>query len=80
MKMERHQPPEFDVSASIWGDDTEVVVTDRPIGNILTETRRLAPGQVQVDLLATEGQRLAPFAAQKAEPLLYPVRRSSRQC
>jgi chain length determinant protein tyrosine kinase EpsG len=50
MKIERHAEPNFDASASIWGADADVVVTDRPIGSILTETRRLAPGQVDTVL------------------------------
>lgn len=47
----RHAEPHFDASASIWGDDAqEAVVTDRPIGSILGETRRLPPAQVQAVL------------------------------
>jgi len=46
----QHEPQNFDASASIWGADADVVVTDRPIGSILTETQRLAPGQVDIVL------------------------------
>jgi protein-tyrosine kinase len=42
----RTEEPRFDASESIWGAEAEVVVTDRPIGSILTETQRLPAGQV----------------------------------
>lgn len=48
MRIETRQeePPRFDASESIWGAEADVVVTDRPIGSILTETQRLPAGQV----------------------------------
>lgn len=48
MRIETRQPEEarFDTSESIWGADADVVVTDRPIGGILTETQRLQVGQI----------------------------------
>lgn len=46
----RQEEPRFDASESIWGAEADVVVTDRPIGSILTETKRLAPGQIDTVL------------------------------
>ncbi|MET0333249.1 MAG: polysaccharide biosynthesis tyrosine autokinase [Rhizobacter sp.] len=48
MRIEARQPEEqrFDTTESIWGADADVVVTDRPIGGILTETKRLQVGQI----------------------------------
>ncbi|WOB07008.1 polysaccharide biosynthesis tyrosine autokinase [Piscinibacter gummiphilus] len=42
----RTEEPRFDASESIWGAEADVVVTDRPIGSILTETKRLPAGQI----------------------------------
>jgi protein-tyrosine kinase len=42
----RTEAPRFDASESIWGAEADVVVTDRPIGSILAETKRLPAGQI----------------------------------
>ncbi len=54
----------FDASASIWGEEVESAVLDRPIGTILTETRRLAAGQVQsvLDYQRKKGLRFGEAA------------------
>ncbi|MBL0730690.1 polysaccharide biosynthesis tyrosine autokinase [Piscinibacter sp. HJYY11] len=60
----RTEEPRFDASESIWGADAEVVVTDRPIGSILTETKRLPAGQVDkvLDYQRRKGLRFGEAA------------------
>lgn len=60
----RTEEPSFDASESIWGADAEVVVTDRPIGSILTETKRLPAGQVDkvLDYQRRKGLRFGEAA------------------
>ncbi len=69
MRRDRHDEPSFEpdmqsVMPPEWGEEVEPAVRDRPIGSILTETERLAAGDVQsvLDYQRKKGLRFGEAA------------------